>query len=99
MGIREFVAALVTVVGNVDGFGSASFAIATVFAFLVIRDALGLRRIIGTQGLLLKSMIAEHGEKQKRLAASLPSLVGHSLSEVIIGCGVGIAVAFAGMLL
>ena len=49
----SFVTSLATVVGLVDGFHSTNFAIAVVFAAIVMYDAAGVRRAVGKQATIL----------------------------------------------
>ena len=60
----SFVTSLATVVGLVDGFHSTNFAIAVVFAAIVMYDAAGVRRAVGKQATILNQMLEDlqHGK-------------------------------------
>ena len=53
------VAALATKMALVYGIGSAAFALAACFAFLTLRDAAGMRRMLGFHGKILNRLITE----------------------------------------
>ena len=79
------------------GFGSASFAVAAIFASVVIHDALGVRRETGKQAVsiiemaeMLNEYFAEKDEEIK--TDKLKVLVGHTPLQVICGALVGIII-------
>lgn len=90
-----FVVSLVTVIGYSEGIASPLFAIATVFALIVIRDAMGFRRYIGSQARVLNSLVEERQEKAKVAFEHLEERVGHSPLEVIVGGILGFLIATA----
>lgn len=88
------VTALATGVGLKEGWDSTAFAIATVFAIIVMYDATGVRQAAGKQAKLLNQIIEElfhdeHHLNQERLK----ELLGHTPVQVVAGCALGIAVA------
>jgi len=86
-----FVASLCTVILIAEGFFSAAFAIALIFSLIIIRDALGLRRISGFQSEALLRIIAKYPEKEREgFPKRLEKHIGHTLPEVIIGVILGI---------
>ena len=93
-----FVAALATMAGKTEGFDSLSFAICFVFCFVVMTDAIGVRRETGRQGsainLLMDWLTLEHDDTEE--SAELKERVGHSPLEVLIGMlwGIGCALLF-----
>jgi acid phosphatase family membrane protein YuiD len=88
------VAGLTTAVGRHDGLGSATFAIALIFSFVVMYDAQGVRRAVGRQAALLnrlvEDMVAMRGIKEDRLR----ELLGHTPFEVVVGAALGVAMGF-----
>ena len=58
------VVALATVIGLEKGFGSAIFALAAIFAVIVMTDATHVRRAVGEQGETLRRLI-ERDHKQE----------------------------------
>lgn len=82
------VIALMTVVGLKNGIDSAVFGIATLFAAIVMYDAVMVRRSSGEQGAAIRELIKEQKSKVKVPRAAK----GHEPLEVAVGALVGIAV-------
>lgn len=79
------VVALATTVGLIDGIESGLFAIAAVFAAVVMYDAIMVRRSSGEQGTALLALF-------KDLKSSIPVprvAKGHTPLEVIAGAALG----------
>lgn len=89
----SFVVALSISVGKLCGFDSALFAISTVFAFIVMYDAAGVRRATGKQARVLNAIIKHTQITGKVPEEKLKELVGHTPVEVIAGAIVGIGVS------
>lgn len=89
----SFVTSLATVVGMVEGFHSTNFAIAVVFAAIVMYDAAGVRRAVGKQATILNQMLEDlqHGKLIQN--EKLKELIGHTPFEVLGGAILGIIVA------
>jgi acid phosphatase family membrane protein YuiD len=90
-----FVMGLATGVGIHDGVESSVFAIAAVFAAVVMYDAVSLRREAGKHAdilneLLLLSFIRDAFKERE----ALKELIGHTPLEVMAGAALGIAMAF-----
>lgn len=89
------VAALATSVGMREGWGSAVFALALLFALIVMFDAQSVRRAAGVQARLLNQMVdellSEHHLSEKKLA----ELLGHTPREVFAGAALGVVIAVA----
>lgn len=80
------------------GFGSATFALATILAVVVMHDALGVRRETGKQAVsiikiseLLNDYFSERDTNLK--TDKLKVLVGHTPLQVVCGALLGAAVA------
>lgn len=88
------VIALMTTVGLIEGTESNVFAVATLFAAIVMYDAVMVRRSAGEQGVAIHALIAEQKSKVKLPRAAK----GHEPLEVavgaVIGLGVGLFVFF-----
>ena len=89
------VMALLIVIGFKDGFGSAVFGLALLFASVVMYDAMMVRRSSGEQGQALTALIKEQKSK-----VAVPRVAkGHTPFEVlggaVVGVLIGIAVCFA----
>jgi uncharacterized protein len=94
-----FVTALATGVGQVKGWDSVEFAIATIFAIIVMYDAAGVRQAAGKQARILNQMIDElfsedHSFNEQRLK----ELLGHTPVQVIAGAVLGIFIATVSVL-
>ena len=93
-----FVTALATMAGMTEGFDSLAFAICFVLLFIVMTDAIGVRRETGRQGsainLLMDWFTMEHDDAED--SADLKERMGHSPLEVLIGVlwGIGCALLF-----
>lgn len=100
-GHSAMVISLATIIGLREGFSSAMFALSAVFAVLVIRDAVGLRRYLGEHGKMLNEL-ARDLKKEKVLAEHFPHLlerVGHTPLQVLVGGTIGFVVSVIGYLI
>lgn len=86
------VSALATGVGIENGFDSAAFAVATIFAMIVTYDAAGVRQQAGRHARALNQIVAELLTGHPLEAIHFEELLGHSRIEVFAGVlfGVGI---------
>lgn len=85
---------------DTDGFEGTTFALALLFAIVVMHDALGVRREAGKQAVsiikiseLLNDYFKEHDQKIK--TDKLKVLVGHTPLQVVCGSLLGAAIAIA----
>ena len=90
------VTSLATIVGLIEGWSSTEFAMATIFAVVVMYDAAGIRRAAGKQAGVLNKIIERltHKIEEKIHDERLKELLGHTPFEVLIGASLGILVAF-----
>ena len=94
-----FVTSLATMAGFLEGFDSLAFAICFVLSFIVMTDAIGVRRETGRQGsainLLMDWFTMEHDSVDEE-GKDLKERMGHSPLEVLVGAlwGVGCALLF-----
>ena len=83
---------LTAAIGKYSGVGSAAFAIALIFTFVVMYDAAGLRRAAGRQAEVLNRLVEDlvhmRGVQEQRLR----ELLGHTPLEVIVGAAIGLVV-------
>ena len=87
------VTALATAVAKTDGLYSTSFAIAFMFAFIVMYDALGVRRAAGEQARILNQMVNNMSQQRPvYLKKKLKELIGHTPLEVIVGGLLGVLI-------
>jgi uncharacterized protein len=88
------VTALAVGVGINKGWGSAEFAMATVFAVIVMYDAAGVRQAAGKQAQILNQLLDELFQGDHHLAEKrLKELLGHTPFQVIVGAIMGGAIA------
>ncbi|OLP17874.1 acid phosphatase [Leptolyngbya sp. 'hensonii'] len=88
------VTALATGVGQTIGWDSAEFAIATLFAVIVMYDAAGVRQAAGKQARILNQIIDELFQEKHELNESrLKELLGHTPVQVIVGSALGVAIS------
>jgi len=87
------VAALATSLGMIHGWGHPYFAIAAVFASIVMYDATGIRRAAGQQAELLNDLVQElsHLFDEGFQPRALKTLLGHTYPQVIVGAALGVA--------
>lgn len=82
--------ALATLVGLIEGTGSAVFAVAALFAAVVMYDAIMVRRSVGEQGVALETLI----RLAKNKSLIIPRAArGHTPLEVLAGATLGVAIA------
>ena len=89
------VVALATRVGVNDGVTSTTFAIAAIFASVVLYDAAGIRRAVSIQARILNRMLEEVIEYQRLNEKRLLELLGHTPFEVFVGSLLGLLVALS----
>lgn len=92
------VTALTTAVARHDGAGSSTFAIAAVFAAVVMYDAAGLRQAVSIQARILNRMLDELFTQHAFSEQRLRELIGHTPVEVAAGFALGLAVGVLGTL-
>jgi len=88
------VTALATGVGQTIGWNSPEFALATIFAIIVMYDAAGVRQAAGKQARVLNQMIDElFSDKSEFNEDRLKELLGHTPVQVIVGLILGITIS------
>lgn len=88
------VVALATMVGLREGWNSALFAVATVFAMVVMYDAAGVRQAAGKQARILNRIVEELWATQTVSEERLKELLGHTPRQVLAGAFLGFLVAW-----
>jgi uncharacterized protein len=97
-GHSAMIVALATIIGLENGFNSSLFAMSTVLAVIVIRDAVGIRRYLGEHGRTLNILVKDLDE-DKFLDNKYPKLlekIGHTPAQVLAGSILGFLVSFVG---
>ena len=84
--------------GWTAGFGTPIFALSFIFAVVVMRDALGVRREAGKQAASIKELASAvnkifHTKDNEIKTENLKVLVGHTPLQVIFGAIIGSLIA------
>ena len=88
------VCCMATTAGITCGIDSPIFAIAVIFAFVTMRDALGVRRQAGKHAVVLNQLIEIFDPTNELLPEQrLKEFVGHTPMQVLIGALWGIIMA------
>ena len=88
------VGALATGIGQTMGWSSPEFAIACLFAVIVMYDAAGVRQAAGKQARLLNQIVDELFQEEHNLNEErLKELLGHTPFQVLVGLSLGISVS------
>lgn len=88
------VGALATGVGQSKGWDSSEFAIACLFAVIVMYDAAGVRQAAGKQARILNQIIDDMFQEKEFSEERLKELLGHTPIQVFVGLSLGIIIAF-----
>lgn len=88
------VVALTTVIGFEEGVASPLFAISSVFGFIVMYDATGIRRAAGLHAELINELVdkMQHLFDDGFQPQVLKTLLGHTYPQVLAGLLLGLAV-------
>jgi len=84
----SFVVSLATIIYLIEGITTA-FAVSLVLAFIVIRDAFGLRRTVGEEGIIINQLL-----KKQKIKTNTHFSMGHTPLQVIIGSLIGLITSF-----
>ncbi len=84
------VCSLVSAIGYRTGPRSDLFALAALFALIVMYDATGVRQAAGKQAVVLNQILRELFSGQPVSEEELKELIGHSPTEVYVGALVGV---------
>lgn len=87
------VGALATAVGQAKGWSSSEFAIAALFAVIVMYDAAGVRQAAGKQARILNQIMDEILSDKDFNEERLKELLGHTPFQVFVGLALGITVS------
>jgi hypothetical protein len=89
------VTALAARVGMDYGVSSGLFALAVIFAAVVLYDAAGVRQSVSHQARILNRMLEEAIEYQHFNEKRLLELIGHTPFEVFVGLLLGLVTALS----
>jgi hypothetical protein len=82
-----FVVSLVTIIYLQEGTTTA-FAISLIFALVVLRDAYGVRRSVGEEGVVINKIV-----KKIKLKTKAHFAMGHTPKQVLVGSVLGFLVS------
>lgn len=83
------VTSLSILIGREYGFNSGIFAMALVFAFVVMYDAAGVRRAAGKQATILNKLLETPGLTTVQVQEKLVEVLGHTPIQVFVGALIG----------
>ena len=87
------VCAMSTSIAFVEGFTSTLFILSFWFALVVMRDAMGVRRLAGILAKTVNNLGKQTAEKTDINFSSVKEIQGHTPLEVIVGGLLGIGIA------
>jgi len=93
------VCALATSAGIYEGIESNFFVFCLVFAMIVLRDSLGVRRTAGLQAKALNNLGKQSAKFTGLEFRSVKEIHGHTPLEVLVGSCLGIVITFCFCLL
>jgi len=85
--------AIATAIGFTQGTNSSVFILATFFALIVVRDAMGVRRSAGQQARALNLLGRELSSRLGLNFHAVKEVHGHSATEVLVGGLLGFFIA------
>jgi acid phosphatase family membrane protein YuiD len=100
-GHSAMVISLSTIIALEEGLKSPAFALSAVFAIIVIRDAVGIRRYLGQHGKTLNILVNDLKDDEV-LDKKYPHLlekIGHTPFQVLIGGIIGFLISILGFFL
>ena len=87
------VCSLATTIGLKNGFNSALFAIAVFFALIVMYDAAGVRKTVGTHSGVINRILDELFRDHPEFELRFREFIGHTRLEIVSGAILGILLA------
>ena len=87
------VTSIATLMGKEYGVNSPIFALALIFALVVMYDACGVRRAAGKQAKVLNSIVNTPGLTNLQVQERLQEALGHTPIQVFVGSLIGLVVA------
>jgi len=87
------VCSLATATGITEGIASTYFIISFIFAMVVLRDSVGVRRAAGLQAKALNNLGKQYAKDTGQDFNSVKEIQGHTPLEVLVGSCLGILIA------
>ena len=88
------VTSIATMIAKTEGVNSKLFALAVVFACVVMYDAAGVRRAAGKQAQILNKIVETPGMSNIQVQEKLVEVLGHTPIQVFVGAVIGVVVGF-----
>ncbi len=88
------VTALAVTLGKIEGWTSPIFAFSVIFALIVMYDAGGVRKTVGSQSVVLNKILNELFKGNEEFEERLKEFIGHTRIEILIGALLGIGIAW-----
>lgn len=86
------VTSLATLIAKHEGIETSTFAVALIFACVVMYDAAGVRRAAGKQAKLLNKIVETPELTKVDVSERLVEALGHTPMQVVVGAIIGIIV-------
>ncbi len=90
----SFTVSTAIAIGYAEGFDSSMFALAIVFACVVMYDAQGVRQQAGNQARIINIIVEKIEDSGIVMDKKLKELLGHTHLEVLAGAVLGIIVGY-----
>jgi len=87
------VCALATAIGIHEGISSTYFILSLVFALVVLRDSVGVRRAAGLQAKALNNLGKQFAKFAGQEFHSVKEIQGHTPLEVLVGSCLGVLIS------
>jgi hypothetical protein len=88
------VVSLAVSIGRIHSWDSGVFALAMVYAVVVMYDAAGVRRSTGDQARIINILITQFPDLQELQREQLREILGHTPFEVVAGAVLGLIMGY-----
>ncbi len=95
----SLVISLSAIVGYYEGFNSTAFAISLILALIVIRDAGGIRQVLGKHATQINNIIDNRESSEAYKYTRLNETIGHTPLQLFFGSLLGIVITIAYILI
>ena len=93
------VVSLAVIIALTEGWQSPIFALSAIFAIIIIRDAVGIRRYLGEHGKILNTLVKNLEDEYVITEEKYPHLlerIGHTPAQALAGAAIGFLVSTFG---
>ena len=98
-GHSAMVVSLAVIIALTEGWQSPIFALSAIFAIIIIRDAVGIRRYLGEHGKILNTLVKNLEDEYVITEEKYPHLlerIGHTPAQALAGAAIGFLVSIFG---